>query len=1053
MLFSKGQNKFIILTLFVFLISQANGVIAENIIFPADAGIVNVVTQYGADNTGQTDATAAIQRAFNDHPSGNTIFYFPNGIYLVSNTIRWADAPDGTQKQKRNILQGQSQDGTIIRLQDNCPGFQDPTYRKAIIWTGVAPAQRFRNGIRNVTVNTGSGNPGAVGIQFNASNQGTLADVKIISEDGKSLYGLDMAYTNEIGPLLIRNLHVVGFEVGIKAASTINSMTLNNITVENQNQFGIDCGDQVFSLDGLTSVNRVTAVKSTGMLTLINGNLTGGSANLPAIETSGVMYGRNIATSGYGKAIHNTGGHGKDVDSSYVAEFISDQVKKMFPSPSRSLGLPIEQPPTIPWDDLSDWTNPMNYGATGNGNTDDTQAIQTAIDSGGKTLYFPGGKQFKIDGTLYIRGGVRHILGCEGNLSGNGTIIFEQGTEPVVVFERIDAIYSGLKLVHNAARSLALQAITGFTISSTGSGNFYLDDVCCGVIKFDNPAQHIWMRQFNPEDNTEPNIQNNGATLWLLGLKTERGQIKIDTQMGGSTELLGAHIYSTNSILKPVLFNIHEASASFACVREMNFGTPSFQIYVRETRNGETRNFTQSANKSRAFALYAGFEPTLPPLPPGELKGSAISPYQVNLSWIDNSDDEAGFIIERRDNGGNFAELARLNFDVTSYIDTTVSPATTYGYRVCAYNNVDTSAFSNEVTVITPDLPPFPAAPTDLTATAMGNRIELTWQDNSDNEDGFKIERKITGGSFKEVASVPADHHLYFDSGLLHKTSYSYRVRAFNLAGFSDYSNDASATTGDSLTIFFFDMDHTNRITAPGYTSIGDLDYAPSVGYGYIDKKNFATRDRGSGGDLYRDHHEATDMTFAVAVLNGRYQVVVRLGDQKYLKDNIDIYAEDQLMLDNVTTPAGEVNVATFKILVTDGQLTIRLKNDGGSSTTGAWNSIDVMIDSLFVSVEDQQIKQEPPAQFALHQNYPNPFNSSTLIQFDLPRSTDVSIKIYDTLGQLIRVLEQQNCQPGTHVITWDGKCRLGREAVSGLYFYRIETEDFVMTKKMLRLQ
>ncbi len=87
------------------LISLGQMLHAEDMVFPDDAGVVNVVSEYGADNTGVSDATEAIQRAFDSHPSGNTILYFPNGTYLVSNTIRWADEPDGTQKQKRNILQ------------------------------------------------------------------------------------------------------------------------------------------------------------------------------------------------------------------------------------------------------------------------------------------------------------------------------------------------------------------------------------------------------------------------------------------------------------------------------------------------------------------------------------------------------------------------------------------------------------------------------------------------------------------------------------------------------------------------------------------------------------------------------------------------------------------------------------------------------------------------------------------------------------------------------------------------------------------------------------
>jgi hypothetical protein len=88
-----------------------------------------------------------------------------------------------------------------------------------------------------------------------------------------------------------------------------------------------------------------------------------------------------------------------------------------------------------------------------------------------------------------------------------------------------------------------------------------------------------------------------------------------------------------------------------------------------------------------------------------------------------------------------------------------------------------------------------PAAPLTLTAGPISNsQITLRWTDNSDNESGFKIER-LNGSSYVQIATVGAGGATYTDSGRAQSTTYSYRVRAFNSVGDSDYSNVASATT------------------------------------------------------------------------------------------------------------------------------------------------------------------------------------------------------------------------------------------------------------------
>lgn len=91
-----------------------------------------------------------------------------------------------------------------------------------------------------------------------------------------------------------------------------------------------------------------------------------------------------------------------------------------------------------------------------------------------------------------------------------------------------------------------------------------------------------------------------------------------------------------------------------------------------------------------------------------------------------------------------------------------------------------------------------PAAPSDLQATAVSDEeIDLTWTDNSDNEDGFKLERQGGDKQWEEIATLDPDTTSYQDTGLECGTKYTYRVYAFNDAGNSDYSNEASATTDE----------------------------------------------------------------------------------------------------------------------------------------------------------------------------------------------------------------------------------------------------------------
>ncbi len=94
------------------------------------------------------------------------------------------------------------------------------------------------------------------------------------------------------------------------------------------------------------------------------------------------------------------------------------------------------------------------------------------------------------------------------------------------------------------------------------------------------------------------------------------------------------------------------------------------------------------------------------------------------------------------------------------------------------------------------------------------------------------------------------------------------------------------------------------------------------------------------------------------------------------------------------------------------------------------------------------KISEEIPSDFNILQNYPNPFNPVTNIKFDIPKSSNVKISIFDILGKEISVLVNEELNPGTFEINWDAS-----NFPSGVYFYMIETGDYSESKKMILIK
>lgn len=577
---------------------------AENIVFPAVAKAVDVSQPpYNARGDGVSDDTDAIQQALDDHPAQGAIIYLPNGRYLVSRQLRWGGSNNmrDASAAKNTILWGQSRDGTVIQLKDRCPGFLDPRAPRGVIWTGAAPAQRFGNEIHNLTVDTGLRNPGASGIQFIANNHGGIYDVRIQSGDGQGFAALDLGYTDEQGPMLVKHLETLGFDYGVSSAHGVASWTGEFITVRLPNKAGLVNAGQPASVRAMKFEGDVPAVKnSAGLLVLLDSTLAGSgpAKDAPAVHISGgVALVRNLTTSGFRLAVDDAVAK-TQLDSPFVAEHRSIEPATLLTGADKTLSLPIKATPEVAWGDIRQWATPA---------TSDSEGLQAAIDSGAATVLLPRG-DYHIHKTIIVRGNVRRIIGARARLMIGGPLqhsdgaVFQivDGTAPAVVIEGITTDFANgtfafidhatkrpLVLKQAAINSGAGQTPSALTYrNSVEGGQVFVEDVVSQRWEFRN--QHVWARQFNAEPAGTRLIVD-GGTFWCLGFKTEReGEIAV-AKNGAKVEILGGLSQTTASGQTPMFVNDH--SHMSVVFSEINHSNDPFARFVVEKRGDETKEW------------------------------------------------------------------------------------------------------------------------------------------------------------------------------------------------------------------------------------------------------------------------------------------------------------------------------------------------------------------------------------------------------------------------------------------------------------------------------
>ncbi len=150
-------------------------------------------------------------------------------------------------------------------------------------------------------------------------------------------------------------------------------------------------------------------------------------------------------------------------------------------------------------------------------------------------------------------------------------------------------------------------------------------------------------------------------------------------------------------------------------------------------------------------------------------------------------------------------------------------------------------------------------------------------------------------------------------------------------------------------------------------------------------------------------------------------------------------------------TPDTLITIDTASFAGLQGTFLVLTSVDGNRQVDPIYHAGTVQV-SVGTDVDDTDGSQLP-RYFALSQNYPNPFNPTTVIEFALPRASDVRIELFDITGRLVRTLADGPMAAGTYSVTFDGRSSSGNQLATGVYFYRLQADSFVATKKMLLMK
>lgn len=580
-----------------------------NIVFPPAAfsengGPVIDITKppYNAKGDGQTDDTAAFVAAFehiqdlNEAKKPPVQVYVPNGTYLVSDTLaRRTRVKVGADYNYRLI--GQDRTKTIIRLKDNAPGFGEGAEKPVITCN---PSNSGNGGmmwghqLRNLTVDTGRGNPGAIGVIWRGANATVIENLTIRSGDGAGAIGLDFREWCVQGHFC--DLTIEGFQIGIRTRQPAETNpVIEYVTLKGQRQAAVVVDRSTPCLRRVESRNAVPAVRIIGegsQCVIVDSTFTGGDPANAAIELvdskTSQLFVRDTKVSGYGTSILVDGA---SVAQGDITEWLSGKVFSFDPKAKpQTLRLPIQEAVLVPWEsDPANWANPDDFEGA-----DDVAKIQAALNSGKPAVLFPRTFILPKGATLNVPATVRQIefFNFDHKMQG-GFRVTEPSTTPLWINnpgDRVRFTVAAKRDIHarNGTFSSRVETKEPVVVHAQAICRYeggWFDEFCPPNVTFFGRS----INEENWHDEPTPNWTVNGGTMWVLGFKTEGQNPAFHVKNNGRLEVLGGYVNfaGKNQRQNPDLIN-EDSEVTYIGT---NFMSRTHWLGIEEVRDGFAKRF------------------------------------------------------------------------------------------------------------------------------------------------------------------------------------------------------------------------------------------------------------------------------------------------------------------------------------------------------------------------------------------------------------------------------------------------------------------------------
>jgi hypothetical protein len=551
---------------------------------PANSGVLNV-KDFGAKGDGVTDDTAAINRAIAaSTPAANTgnywgqakIVYFPSGRYVISAPlIKNNGSGDPTYGM---VLIGESEGTTTLELEPHAPGFGDPSNPLGMIHPtadaayGYSPEagdgnDAYQNTIQNLTIGIGTGNPGAIGIDYLANNLGAIRNVAVNAPRGEGVAGIRMTRPL-IGPALLENVTVNGFAVGLDVANLQYALTLDHVSLNGQTVAGLRNAQDQIAANGLMANTAGPAVVNSsadGEVVLTGAVLRRARGYKGATMTNeGTIVFRNSNwVDGYQAFT------GSNLPGNVVSGVWSPKGFVNGASGSFNTSTAILSPPPAIEEPVSRWVSVAAFGAQPSADFTDTNdnvpsvvdaaaGIQAAMNSGAATIYFPHGVYY-ISQPITIPATVQRIVGLDSSLhptiyeswrsEGMFRILANARTPLTIEQLRFDNSNDGTQLAieQDSNRTVVLRDTmfpgTLAVNRIAAGGQLYMEDVSAA-------GSNVTLAGGAAFEATQFDFENCGTCMYLsgvpaeiLGFKEEGDTTEIAATDGTKADVLGGLAY------------------------------------------------------------------------------------------------------------------------------------------------------------------------------------------------------------------------------------------------------------------------------------------------------------------------------------------------------------------------------------------------------------------------------------------------------------------------------------------------------------------------------